>query len=496
MISTSVAAAAGALGATVHGSGDTSAAVTSVVVDSRAVAPGALFVALVGERVDGHDYLPTAFGQGAVAAVTSRAVPEAGGLDLVVDDAVTALGRLARDVVDRAVAGGLRVVAITGSQGKTSTKDLLAQVLEQDGPTVAPYGNLNNEIGVPLTASRVVEETRFLVVEMGARGIGHIAYLCRVAPPQVSVVLNVGSAHVGEFGGQPAIAQAKGEIVEALDTDGLAVLNADDPLVWPMRDRTTAPVLAFSVLGEPDSARAMWVTGITSDELGRCRFRLNAKEPGQPHAQADVQLRLTGRHHVVNAVAAAAAATALGVELRAVAAALSSAELRSSSRMEIHERTDDVVVINDAYNANPDSARAAVETLAELGRIRRGRQPAALTWAVLGDMLELGDVADHEHAALGRHVAQQGIDRLVVVGDFAPAMAAAATAAGLAPEHVLVVDDKSAIAQALLADLRPGDTVLVKASRGLTLDTVAEEIWTASPLPDRSGRASRGEEPA
>jgi UDP-N-acetylmuramoyl-tripeptide--D-alanyl-D-alanine ligase len=199
---------------------------------------------------------------------------------------------------------------------------------------------------------------------------------------------------------------------------------------------------------------------------------------------------------VVNAVAAAAAATALGVELRAVAAALSSAELRSSSRMEIHERTDDVVVINDAYNANPDSARAAVETLAELGRIRRGRQPAALTWAVLGDMLELGDVADHEHAALGRHVAQQGIDRLVVVGGFARAMAAAATAAGLAPEHVLVVDDKSAIAQALLADLRPGDTVLVKASRGLTLDTVAEEIWTASPLPDRSGRASRGEEPA
>ena len=241
MIALPVAEVAAMLGADLAGPGDPAARVTSVTADSRNIAPGALFVALPGARTDGHDFVATAYAAGAAAALTQRPIPDA--LCLVVADPLVALGRLARHLVDRASPGGLRVVGITGSQGKTSTKDLLSQVLETVGPTVAPAGNLNNELGVPLTVTRIDEQTRYLVAEMGARGIGHIAYLCDIAPPTVGVVLNVGHAHVGEFGGQAAIAQAKGELVEALPADGVAVLNAADPLVWAMRERTAASVL-------------------------------------------------------------------------------------------------------------------------------------------------------------------------------------------------------------------------------------------------------------
>nr|MBA3529000.1 UDP-N-acetylmuramoyl-tripeptide--D-alanyl-D-alanine ligase [Propionibacteriaceae bacterium] len=389
-----------------------------------------------------------------------------------------AMGRLARHLVDSAAPDGLRVVAITGSSGKTSTKDLLAQILEQVGPTVAPYGNLNNEIGVPLTASRIDADTAFLVVEMGARGVGQVAYLCELTPPRVGVVLNVGQAHVGEFGSQQAIARAKGELVEALDANGVAVLNADDELVRGMRERSEAAVLAFSAHAEPAWPRAVWAEGLASDELGRYRFVLRTKSAEESPAEAPVELRLSGRHHVANAVAAAAAASALGVDLGLIAGSLSNAQLRSSSRMEIHERADDVIVINDAYNANPDSARAAVDALAEMGRARRARQDSATTWAILGDMLELGESSAQAHAALGRYAVEAGIDRLIAVGEFAPALAAGAFAAGAADSAVLVTD-KPAAAQQVIPNLKPGDIVLVKASRGLALDTVAEEIWTA-----------------
>ena len=264
MIPLAVGEIAALLGASLVGPGDPETVVTSVTADSRQVVAGTLFVALPGTRVDGHAFVADAYAAGAAAALTGRPVP--GARCLVVADPLVALGRLARHLVDRGAGRGLRVVGITGSSGKTSTKDLLGQVLEAAGPTVAPIGNLNNELGLPLTICRIEPDTRFLVAEMGARGIGHIAYLCDIAPPRVGVVLNVGQAHVGEFGGRAAIAQAKGELVEALPEDGVAVLNAADPLVWAMRERTRASISAFCTDRPPARRRGLVLGGDDGSE--------------------------------------------------------------------------------------------------------------------------------------------------------------------------------------------------------------------------------------
>ena len=448
--------------------------VVHVTADSRAVAPGSLFVALPGERVDGHTFVATAFAQGAAAVLVSHPVGEASGPQLVVADPLVALGRLARYVVDRLRADGrgpdgLRVVGITGSQGKTSTKDLLGAVLAAAGPAVAPVGNLNNELGVPLTVLRVDANAQALVVEMGARGIGHIAYLCGIAPPDVAVVLNVGHAHVGEFGGREAIAQAKGELVEALGPDGAAVLNEADPRVRAMRSRTRARVLPYAVGERPDSPDAVWADGLVGDERGRYSFTLHRSftPPGRQdavEASARVSLRGTGRHQVGNATAAAAAAFALDLPVDEVAAALSGAEPASRWRMEVHDRADGVRVVNDSYNANPASMAAAVETLAELGR-GRGR-----TWAVLGDMLELGSEAPALHAALAVQLAAVGVDEVVALGEFGPLLVADQ------PGRARVARDTAEAAAWVRAEVAPGDVVLVKASRGLALNLVADEI--------------------
>jgi UDP-N-acetylmuramoyl-tripeptide--D-alanyl-D-alanine ligase len=461
------------LGAQLSGPGDPTATVTALTADSRAASAGALFVALRGEHADGHDYVAAATAAGAAASLTTQ--PVEGAPCVVVVDPLIALGRISRYLVDRASAGGLQVVGITGSVGKTSTKDLLAQVLERAGPTVAAVGNLNNELGVPLTVGDVDERTRYLVVEMGARGIGHIAYLCDIAPPRVGVVLNVGQAHVGKFGGQAAIARAKGELVEALPPDGWAVLNVDDPLVWSMRRRTRAQVLPWSTIQPLDDG--VWASELVGDARGRYSFALHDGRDGQSDSR--VQLQLTGRHHVANAVAAAAAATAVGLELDKVATALSAAGPRSRWRMELHDRSDGVTVINDAYNANPESMRAALTTLAEL------RQAGRHTWAVLGDMLELGEAAADEHAALGRFAAQSGVEHLVAIGEHAAQITSAAVAAGLPATRAVEVTDKAAAVAVVTSDLGPGDVVLVKASRGLALDTVADEILAAVGPPHR-----------
>ena len=437
-----------------------------VVIDSRQAVSGALFAALPGERADGHDFAPAAAAAGAAAVLAARPLPGLTVPVVVVPDVTLALGLLARAVLGRLP--DATVVGITGSSGKTSTKDLTAQLVERLGPTVAPVASLNNEIGLPLTVLRADEETRYLVLEMSARGIGHIAYLAGIAPPRIGAVLNVGRAHAGEFGSVDAVAKAKGELVEALPAGGVAVLNADDPNVAAMAARTAARVVTTGV--GPGSAADVRATGLTLDDLGRASFTLRLGG-----AAAPVALNLHGGHHVANALAAAAIAAELGLGVPAIADALSAATARSGKRMELHERADGVLVVNDAYNANPDSTRAAIEALAQMSR--GGRRGIA----VLGYMAELGDIAAESHAEAGRLAAQAGAAVIVAVGaGAAPVLDGARGTAGWPGEAVAADDPRGAVA-ALRSRVRPGDVVLVKASKAAGLWEVADGLLAEVP---------------
>jgi UDP-N-acetylmuramoyl-tripeptide--D-alanyl-D-alanine ligase len=432
-------------------------------VDSRVTERGGLFVAVVGEHVDGHDYADAALRAGAAAVLSSR---DTGRPGVLVDDPLAALAVLARHVLQRL--DRLRVVALTGSQGKTSTKDLLAQVLADHARTVATFGSFNNELGLPLTVLRASTDTQFLVLEMGARHVGDLSASCRVAPPDVSLVLNVGKAHVGEFGSQAAIAQAKGEIVEALGADGVAVLNADDPLVAAMRARTRARVTTF---GTGPDADVRW-TDLRVDDLERPTFELVAGG-----REATVSMGLVGQHHAANAAAAAAVALVLDVPLERVAASLSAATAASRGRMEVAERPDGVTVIDDAYNANPDSMRVALKTLAAIGRAR----PGARTVAVLGEMRELGESSREEHDAVGRLVVRLDIGQLLVVGPGAKAIHLGASLEGSWGGESAYVEDVAAAEAWLAEQVRPGDVVLVKASNAARLSRVAQALVSAGP---------------
>ncbi|HZF89561.1 UDP-N-acetylmuramoyl-tripeptide--D-alanyl-D-alanine ligase [Streptomyces sp.] len=456
MIALSLAEIAEVVGGQTYDIPDTSVLVTGPVVrDSREVGPGSLFAAFVGERVDGHDFAPQVVAAGAVAVLGSRPV---GVPAIVVDDVQAALGALARHVVNEL---GTTLVALTGSAGKTSTKDLIAQVLRRKAPTVFTPGSLNNEIGLPLTALSATEETRFLVLEMGARGIGHIRYLTELTPPKIGLVLNVGSAHIGEFGGREQIAQAKGELVEALPEDGTAVLNADDPYVRAMASRTKAKVLLF---GEADEADVR-AENVRLTDTGQPSFTLHT-----PSGCSDVTMRLYGEHHVSNALAAAAVAHELGMSAEEIATALSEAGSLSRWRMEVTERPDGVTVVNDAYNANPESMKAALRALAAIGKGRR-------TWAVLGKMAELGDESLAEHDAVGRLAVRLNVSKLVAVGGREAAwLQLGAYNEGSWGEESVHVSDAQAAVDLLRSELRPGDVVLVKASRSVGLESVAQAL--------------------
>ena len=441
----------------------------SVEFDSRRVTPGGLFVAFAGQHADGHDHAAAAIDAGAVAAVVTRpvAVPH-----VLVGDSLAAMAALATEVA-RCLSA--TVIGITGSSGKTSTKDLVAALLERIGPTIAPPGSFNNELGHPYTVLRADTSTRFLVLETSARGIGHIRALTRIAPPRIGVVLNVGSAHLGEFGSREAIATAKAELVEALPavTDGgIAVLNADDPLVAGMANRTRARVVTVGESAGVD-VRA---DQVRLDDLGRATFRLTA-----PAGRAMVTLPLVGGHHVGNALAGAAVALECGLSVPAIAEALSVAGPRSRWRMEVVERADGVVVINDAYNANPESVRAALKTLAAIGRARSAR-----TVAVLGEMAELGADAADEHDAIGRLAVRLDISRLIAVGA-ARSMAHGAALEGSWDGESTWVADSDAALILLQHELRPGDVVLVKASRAASLERVAIALGDASAAAVNSG---------
>ncbi|MCL6422050.1 UDP-N-acetylmuramoyl-tripeptide--D-alanyl-D-alanine ligase [Brachybacterium sp. JHP9] len=442
-------------------------------IDSRLVGTGDLFAAFTGESTDGHLHVPGAHAAGAVLSLVSREVEQPA---VLVPDVEAALSALATAQLEqaRSAGTGLQVIAITGSAGKTGTKDLLGALLSDLGETIAPAGSLNNELGVPLTVLGLTESTRFLVLEMGARGIGHIAHLTAIARPDVALVLNVGSAHLGEFGGIEAIAQAKGEIVEALAPGGRAVLNGDDARVARMAERTSAPVLTWGH-GEADvrvadvrldgDARAVLTLA-----LDRPLERLDGSivEPGE----REIPLDLLGEHQALNAVAAATAALALGLDLDALARILPGVRLASTQRMETIHAGEDVLIINDAYNANPDSMRQALKTLAHLGETRR-------TIAVLGEMLELGPDSLRLHDETGRLAVRLNISHLVAVGPGALAMHRGACLEGSfgeESEHVPSLEDAL---PRLLELIEPGDAVLLKSSRDAGLRTLAEPLAAA-----------------
>jgi UDP-N-acetylmuramoyl-tripeptide--D-alanyl-D-alanine ligase len=436
-------------------------------IDSRDVVPGGLFAAFLGAQADGHRYAAGAVEAGAAAVLGSRPV---GVPAVVVDDPRAALQELARALL--AELDDLTVVGLTGSQGKTTTKDLLAAVLAAAGDTVATQGSFNNELGLPLTVLRAEPATRHLVLEMGARGIGHLRELCTIARPDVALVLNVGKAHIGEFGTQDDIAVAKGELVEALTSDGVAVLNADDARVAAMAARTQGRVTTYG--------RAAGADVRIEDEVlgpdGCPSFRLvHAGE------SVDVRLQLLGAHQASNAAAAAAVALETGMALDDAVTALADVRSLSRWRMELSERPDGLVVLNDAYNANPDSMAAALQALVAVARGRGSRSVA-----VLGEMLELGESTAAEHTAVGRLAQDLGVARVVGVGRVAEdVVRGAQESRGEGEEPVSVEDNAAAIAW-LRAHAGPGDVVLVKASRGAALDQVAEAL-----LADPAGPGER-----
>jgi UDP-N-acetylmuramoyl-tripeptide--D-alanyl-D-alanine ligase len=433
----------------------------AVHTDSREVGAGDIFVAKPGEETDGHLFAPAAVASGAAVIIVERLLdlPVA---QILVPDAVVALGDLATDVIARVrSAGRLKIIGVTGSNGKTTTKNLLRAILERVGPTVAARASFNNEVGAPLTMLEVTDQTRFLVAEMGASDVGEIARLVRMARPDIGIVLTVGLAHAGGFGGIESTVRAKSEMVTDLEPTGIAVLNVDDDRVAGMAALTPAAVVWF---GEGDRAdvRASDIHGSRTGTTFTLHLPDGSSRP--------VSFRVLGEHHVMNALAAAAAASRLGVPIDDIVAALESVTVAERWRMEVLGGRDDITVINDAYNASPDSMTAALKTLAQI------RTPGGRTIAVLGEMSELGALSGEEHDRIGLLAVRLNISQLVVVGPAARRMHISTINEGSWDGESAYVETADE-AFALLSDtVEPGDTVLVKSSNSAGLRFLGDRL--------------------
>lgn len=420
------------------------------VFDSRQATPGCFFLALKGENADGHEFAADAYRSGAMFSLTSQRID---GPCIVVADVLEALSILAAFVRKRL--DKLIVIGITGSQGKTSTKDLLTHMLGAVGPTVAPAGSFNNDLGLPITLLQCDDRTRFCILEMGARHMGDIARLCEIAKPNIGVVLTVGTAHIGEFGSREIIAQTKGELIASLDKDGIAILGTYDEFTPKMASLHQGEVIFFGEKGDIQVRAA----DIEMRE-GRPHFDLVT-----PAGRDAVGMRAVGAHQVSNALAVAAVGTALSLPLELIASSLSTAEISSKWRMELHECAD-LLIINDAYNANPESMSAAMRSLVLFAQERGGS-----SWAFVGKMNELGQTQAPQSAAIAALAVELGIDHLVEIN---------------APEYgepggAMVVHQRTTIESALdLVDyFAPGDVVLVKASRSQGFEVLAESLERA-----------------
>ena len=425
-----------------------------VVTDSREAQAGSLYVARRGESADGHAFVSGAVERGAVAVIVEHELDEVDEAvaQIVVEDSTEALGALARAHVTKLRSSGdLDVIAMTGSVGKTTTKDLLLQIMSEDGPTVAPKLSFNNEVGLPLTVLLADESTRHLVLEMGASGPGHITYLTDIVAPDVAIELCVGHAHVGGFGGFEGVAAAKAELIKGTRPGGPVILNTDDPNVEAMAPLATGRVIRFSASG--NERADVLARDVRLDRADRASFTLVT-----PEGEAPIDLKIVGRHHVANALAAAAGALTLGVSLQTVATVLSRARALSPHRMDVHElRVDgtDLTLIDDSYNANLDSMRAGIAALASIGRDSQ-------RIAVLGEMLELGEDSQSLHQQVGALIADAGVDTLIGLGTDAHYYLEGAPDV---PNREVAADPQDA-ARLALEHAEDGAVVLVKGSFG------------------------------
>ena len=452
-----------------------------VVTDSRQAAADSLFVAVHGERTDGHAHLGSARALGAVGAIVSDLEAARSGLSqgqsedpsmglILVDDTVTALGALARthlEALRQAAAeqgDRLTVVAMTGSVGKTTTKDLTRQLLAASGPTVAPRASFNNEIGLPLTVLEADESTRYLVLEMGASGPGHIAYLTDIAPLDAAGVLMIGHAHMGGFGSIEGVAAAKAEIIAGLRPEGIAILNADDARAAAMAELAPARVLTFSARGRQADLRA---ENVDLDAAARAAFDLPLPGLAEPRR---VQLAVAGVHNVSNALAAAGLALAAGIAPELIAERLGSVSIESPHRMDISELSGDLLLIDDSYNANIDSMTAALAVLPALAGDRR-------RVVVISEMLELGESSAADHARTGELAAQAGAAMLIGIGSTQEAL----EAAGARGVEVVGFDDAATAISQIDALLCDGDAVLVKGSNGSGAWRLADHLKEVRP---------------
>lgn len=465
MISTSLSHLADVLGGrlVVRGTDTPDTTVSGDVdTDSRLIEPGGIFVAKPGEATDGHLFVAAAVERGAALAIVERELDDAVS-QIVVADAVAALSDLARDVVGRVRAGGdLRIVGITGSNGKTTTKNLLARILSDEGDTVSPRASFNNEVGAPLTMLRVTDDTRYLVSEFGASGPGAIAHLAGLVTPDIGVVLMVGMAHAGGFGGIESTFHAKSELVRATRPGGLAVLNADDPRVAAMEPLARERDLEVRWFGRGERAQVRAV----DVEVSASGTRADLLVDGVPHT---LTLHVLGEHHVMNALAALTAAIALGVSAADAIARLETVEIAERWRMQ-PLGSDRVRIINDAYNASPDSMAAALRTLAQI------TGPDERTVAVLGAMSELGEYADEEHDRVGLLAVRLRIQRIVIVGPEARRMFLEAIAQGSWDGEAVFFADADAAYDYLSTELRDGDRVLVKSSNSAGLRHLGDRL--------------------
>lgn len=435
----------------------------SVETDSRLIGPGSLFFAKPGEVTDGHNFVGSAANLGAVAAVVEHHVSSIDLPQIQVDDTVEALGRLAKFVLAEVrKTSGIKVVGITGSNGKTTTKNMLRAILSTAGPTVAPIESYNNEVGAPISVLKIDRETKFLVAELGAGGPGSIAYLAEIVQPDIAVELKVGMAHAGEFGGIEVTAAIKAELLTALGADSVAVLNLDDPYVRQMSHLAKGKALWFGTNPEAN----FWADNYRLS-LNGTSFDLHWPDG----SQSSVTLKILGEHHVMNALASSAVAWELGLGKQDIVSALEALPLAERWRMQLTNTTDGLAIINDAYNASPDSTKAALQTLAQLGRIT-GRR----TVAILGEMAELGAFSVSEHDAIGRLAVRLNIDLTIAVGAAAKLIYMGATQEGSYDGESQFIESLDGALPTIRGMLRSGDIVLVKSSKSANLRFLGDEL--------------------